>query len=88
MPAVAGEFFRQLRALFLHQAVERGDLGGQRIIGGFGLADDLGDEGADRHVERVARLVAAGQDAVGQPIARVVDPGDEIGGTQIHFGQQ
>ena len=56
--AVAGEFFGELRALVLHEIVERAHLQRQRVVRGLGLAHHLGDQRVDGDVERVARLVA------------------------------
>ena len=54
----------------------------------FGLGHDLGDERVDGDVESLARLVAAGQDLIGQPVAGLVDLGDQIGAAQFQFEQQ
>ncbi|MGY3034801.1 hypothetical protein ACVIIV_003971 [Bradyrhizobium sp. USDA 4354] len=55
---------------------------------GLGLADDLGDQGVDGGVERLARLVAAGHDLAGETVAGVVDLGGDIVGTQLELEQQ
>ena len=86
--AVAGEFLRQFAALVLHQFVERAHLQRQRVVRGFGLADDLGHQRIHRDVERLAGLVAGGEDLVGEPIAGIVDLADEIAAAQLEFEQQ
>ncbi len=85
---IAGELLDQLGALVLHQLVERAHLQRQRIVRGLGLADDLGDEGVDRGVERLARLVAGRHDLAGEAIAGVVDLGGEVVGAQLELEQQ
>ena len=57
--AVAGEFFHQLSALVLHQFVEGTHLQAERVVGVFGLADDLRHQRVHGHVKRIAGLVAA-----------------------------
>ena len=76
--AVAGEFFREFAALVLHQFVEGVHLQGEAVVRGLGLADHLGDQRVDGHVERVAGLVAGGEDAGRQPVAGFVDLVDEV----------
>ena len=86
--AVAREFFRQFAALVLHQFVEGAHLQRKRIVRGLGLADDLGDQRVDGDVERVAGLVAGGEDAGREAVAGFVDLVDEIGAAQLEFQQQ
>ena len=54
----------------------------------LGLADDLGHQRVDGDVERVAGLVAAGQDLGGEPVAGVVDLADEVAAAQLELEQQ
>ena len=49
---------------------------------------DLGDQRVDGHVERVAGLVAGGEDAGREPVAGVVDLVDEIAAAQLELEQQ
>ena len=86
--AVAGEFLREVAALVLHQFVERAHLQRQRIVRGFGLADDLRHQRVDGDVERFAGLVAAGQDLGREAIAGIVDLADEIAAAQFEFQQE
>ena len=51
------------------------------------MADTLGDEGVDGDVERVSRLVAADENAVGQLIAERFKLTGEIGSAQIELRQ-
>ena len=73
--AVAREFFRKLAALVLHQFVESAHLQAERIVRGFGLADDLGHQRIHGDVQRIAGLVAAGEDLGREAVAGVVDLG-------------
>ena len=58
------------------------------VVRGLGLADHLGDQRIDGDVERVAGLVAGGEDLGRQAIAGVVDLADEIAGAQLELEQQ
>ena len=86
--AVAGEFFRELAALVLHQFVERAHLQGERVVRGLGLADDLRHQRVDGHVERLAGLVAGGEDLGREPVAGVVDLAHEVAAAQFELEQQ
>jgi hypothetical protein len=83
--AVAGEFFRQFGTLVLHQFVEGAHLQRERIVRGLGLADDLGDQRIHGNIERLAGLVAGGEDVGGEAIAGFVDLVDEVAAAQLEF---
>ena len=86
--AVTRELLGQLGALVAHQLVERAHLHAERVVGVFGLADHLGDQGVDGDVQRFAGLVAAGQHLGGEAVAGVVDLAGEVGAAQVEFDQQ
>ncbi len=86
--AVAREFLGEFRTLLLHQFVERAHLQAERIVRGFGLADDLRDQRVDGNVKRVAGLVSAGEDTGCQAIAGFVDLAHQIATAQFKLQQQ
>ena len=85
--AVALEAFGEFRALILNEVFKGIDLVREGIMRGPGMADNLGDEGVDGDVERVSRLVAADENAVGQLIAERFKLTGEIGSAQIELRQ-
>jgi len=86
--AVAREFFRKFGALVLHQFIERAHLQGERIVRGFGLADNLRHQRVHGHVQRIAGLVAGGDDLGGQAVAGVIDLADQVAAAQLKFQQK
>ncbi len=86
--AVAGKSLGKLAALALHQLVEGAHLQAERVVGVLGLADDLGHQRVYRHVQRVARLVAAGKYVGGEPVAGVVDLAHQVAAAQLELEQQ
>ncbi len=86
--AVAREFLRKLAALVLHQFVESAHLQAQRIMRGFGLADDLGHQRVDGDVQRIAGFVAAAEDLGREAVAGIVDLAHQIAAAQFKLQQQ
>ncbi len=88
VPLSRANFSASSRALVLHEVVEGAHLQRQRVVRGLGLAHHLGDQRVDGDVERVARLVARGEDTGGELVAGLVDLVDEVARAQLELEQQ
>ena len=86
--AVAGETFGKFSALVLHQLVEGVDLLRQGVVRALGLIQNAGDQRVRGGIERVSRLVAAGQDVGRETLAGLVDLADEITAAQFELEEQ